>query len=107
MKRNVLRTIWLPTLAMLLGLSGAAAQNRPGGVAVTGIVVDQRRAPVTDATVTLQQESDASKEPVKTDAAGRFRFEGVGDGSYSVEVEHEGFARSVTPLRLAEGRRRR
>jgi hypothetical protein len=32
MKRNALRTIWLPTL-VLLGLTGAAAQNRPGGVA--------------------------------------------------------------------------
>jgi hypothetical protein len=35
MKRNVLRTIWMPTL-LLLGLPSAAAQNRPGGVAVTG-----------------------------------------------------------------------
>jgi hypothetical protein len=100
MKRNVLRTIWLPTL-VLLGLSGAAAQNRPGGVAVTGIVIDQRRAPVTDATVTLQQELNAARESAKTDAAGRFHFEGVGDGSYTVEVEHEGFARSVTPLQVS------
>jgi hypothetical protein len=99
MERNILRTIWLPTL-VLLGLTSAAAQNRPGGVAVTGLVVDPRRAPVTDATVTLHQEPNATEEPVKTDAAGRFRFEGVGDGSYSVEVEHEGFARSVTPLQV-------
>jgi hypothetical protein len=99
MKRNVLQTIWLPTL-VLLGLTSAAAQNRPDGVAVTGTVVDLRRAPVTDATVTLRREPDATEESVKTDAAGRFRFEGVGDGSYSVEVEHEGFARSVTPLQV-------
>jgi hypothetical protein len=100
MKRNVLRMIWLPTL-VLLGLSGAAAQNRSGGEAVTGIVIDQRRAPVTDATVTLYQELNATGEPVKTDAAGRFHFEGVGEGSYSVEIEHEGFARSVTPLQVS------
>src|SRR5882672_10941913 len=99
MKRNVLRTIWLPTL-VLLGVTSAAAQNRPGGVAVTGTVVDPRRAPVADATVKLQQEPNPTEEPAKTDAAGRFRFEGVGDGSYSVEVEHEGFARSVTPLQV-------
>jgi Carboxypeptidase regulatory-like domain len=100
MKRNFLRSIWLLAL-VLLALTGAAAQNRPGGVAVTGTVVDQRRAPVTDATVTLHQEPNATQEPVKTDAAGRFRFEGVGDGSYSVEVVHEGFARSVTPLQVS------
>jgi Carboxypeptidase regulatory-like domain len=92
--------IWLPTL-VLLGLSGAAAQDRTGGVAVTGTVVDQRRAPVMDATVTLHQEPNATQEPVKTDAAGRFRIEGVVYGSYSIEVEHEGFARSVTPLQVS------
>jgi hypothetical protein len=100
MKSNFLRTIWLPAL-VLLGLTGASAQNRPGGAAVTGTVVDQRRAPVTDATVTLHQEPNPTQEPVKTDAAGRFRFEGVADGSYSVEVEHEGFARSFTPLQVS------
>jgi hypothetical protein len=100
MKRNVLRTIGLPTL-VLLGLTGAVAQNQPGGVAVTGTVVDQRRAPVTDATVTFHQGLNATEEPVMTDAAGRFRFEGVGEGSYTVEVEHEGFARSVTPLQVS------
>jgi hypothetical protein len=83
MKRNVLRMIRLPTL-VLLGLSGAAAQNRSGGVAVTGIVIDQRRAPLTDATVTLHQELNATGEPVKTDAAGRFHFEGVGEGTRNI-----------------------
>jgi hypothetical protein len=92
--------LWLPTL-VLLGLSGAAAQNKSGGVAVTGTVVDQRRTPVTDATVSLHQEPNAAQKPVKTDAAGRFRIEGVVDGSYSIEVEHEGFARSVTPLQVS------
>jgi hypothetical protein len=100
MNRNFLRTIWLPAL-VLLGLTGAAAQDRPGGVAVTGTVVDQRRAPVTDATVTLHQDPNATLEPVKTDAAGRFRFEGVGEGGYLVQVEHEGFARSVTSLQVS------
>jgi hypothetical protein len=86
---------------VLLGHSGAAAQNRPAGVAVTGIVIDQRRAPVTDATVALHREPNAVEEPVKTDVAGRFRFEAVVDGSYSIEVEHDGFARSVTPVQVS------
>jgi len=100
MNRNVLRTIWLSTLVVLC-LSGAAAQNQPSSIAVTGTVVDQRRSPVTDATVTLHQDPNGTDEAVKTDAAGRFVFMGVGDGSYSVEVEHEGFARSITPLQVS------
>ena len=100
MKRNILRTIWIPAL-VLMGLTSAVAQNRPGDATVTGTVVDQRRSPVTDATVTLRQSPNATAETVKTDAAGRFRFEGVADGSYSVQVEHEGFARSVTPLQVS------
>jgi Carboxypeptidase regulatory-like domain/TonB dependent receptor len=99
MKRDVLRTSWLVTL-VLLGLTGAAAQSRSGGVAVTGTVVDQRRAPVTDATVTLKGGFNAKEEQVETDAAGQFRFEGADAGSYSLEVEHEGFAGSVTPLQV-------
>ena len=100
MKKNVLRTIWLAAL-VLLGLSGAAAQNQAGGFAVTGIVIDQRRAPVAEATVTLRQEPELPVEMVKTDVAGRFHFEGVPDGSYTVEVEHEGFAQSLTPLQTS------
>jgi Carboxypeptidase regulatory-like domain/TonB dependent receptor len=100
MIRNALRMIWLPTLALLC-LSGAAAQNRPEGVAVTGTVTDQRHAPVVDATVTLHQEANETPVPVRTDTAGRFHFDGVADGNYSIEVEREGFARSVTPLQVS------
>jgi hypothetical protein len=100
MKRNILQTIWIPAL-VLMALTSAVAQNRPGDATVTGTVIDQRRSPVADATVTLRQEPNATQEPVKTDVTGRFRFEGVRDGSYSVEVEHEGFARSVTPLQVS------
>ncbi len=85
---------------MLLSLTCAAAQNR-GGVALTGTVLDPRRNPVADATVTLAQGSSAAQEAVKTDAAGRFRFEGVGDGSYSVQVAHDGFAPSDTSLQIS------
>jgi hypothetical protein len=78
----------------------AAAQERPGGVAVTGSVVDPRRAPVAGAAVTLKQEPAATVASAKTDAAGRFRFDSVADGDYSIEVEHEGFAHSVTPMHV-------
>jgi hypothetical protein len=99
-KRKILRPIWLLAL-VLLGLSSAAAQNSPGGVVVTGVVIDQRRTPVVDASVALHPEAQAAQETAKTDAAGRFRFEKVGEGNYTVEVEHGGFARSVTNLQIS------
>ena len=99
MKRTVLGTICLWALC-LAGTPGAAAQKRPGGVAVTGSVVDPRRAPVTDAVVTLKQEPGTAVASAKTDAAGRFHFDSVEDGDYSIEVEREGFAPSVTPLQV-------
>jgi hypothetical protein len=99
MKRNTLLTICVSALC-LAGMSSAAAQDRRDGMSVTGIVVDPRRAPVAEAAVTLSQEPGAVVGSAKTDAAGRFHFDGVTDGEYSIEVEHEGFARSVTALRV-------
>src|SRR5882672_11645092 len=99
MKRTILLTICVSALC-LAGMSRAAAQGRRDGVSVTGIVVDPRRAPVAEAAVTLSQEPGAVVGSAKTDTAGRFHFDGVADGDYSIEVEHEGFARSVTALRV-------
>jgi Carboxypeptidase regulatory-like domain len=99
MTRNIRRTLWPPIL-VLLALTGAMAQIQPSGIALTGTVVDQRRAPVTDATVTLKGARNYMVEQVKTDAAGRFRFDRVDAGSFSLEVEQEGFAHSVTPVQV-------
>lgn len=106
----------LLTLGLLtLALPTVRAQNRPGGVAVAGSVRDPRGSPVANATVALMQGTEtqlptqlptqlstqlATQVATKTDAAGRFRFENVFEGNYSVEVQHDGFEMSVTPLQV-------
>jgi hypothetical protein len=82
------------------GAAAARAQNAPRGFGVTGQVRDPRGAPVADAAVTLKRESDTVLPVAKTDAAGRFRFDGVLEGSYSVEVAHDGFEPVVKGLQI-------
>jgi Carboxypeptidase regulatory-like domain len=87
-------------LLVLFAAGSAMAQNRSQVVPVTGTVLDPSRASTSDATVTLKQGSNKVLSSVTTDALGRFRFDAVPDGNYSIEVQHEGFALSVTALRV-------
>ena len=82
------------------GAAAARAQNAPRGFGVTGQVRDPRGAPVAEAAVTLKREGDTVSPVAKTDAAGRFRFDGVLKGSYSVEVAHDGFEPAVKGLQI-------
>jgi hypothetical protein len=59
--------------------------------AIVGAVVDPSGAAIADATVTMISIEAGSKRSAKTDGAGRFNFPQLKPGSYSVEVEAEGF----------------
>lgn len=87
-------------LMVVIGLGSAAAQSKPQGVPVTGTVLDPSRTATSDATVTLRQGPDSVVSSVTSDASGKFRFDAVPDGTYSIEVQHDGFRLSVTPLRV-------
>jgi len=85
----------------LVAVSSAWAQN-PGRMgAIAGTLFDPSGATVPDATVTLKR---GAKElsSVKTDASGRFRFEGIPQGNYSIEILQEGFQPSLTPAQVQE-----
>jgi len=97
MTRIIRRELCLIVL-VLLGSAGAMAQNRARPVPVTGTVLDPSGSFVFEATVTLKQTSGKAVSSAKTDAMGRFRFAAVSEGSYSIEVQHQGFDLSVTPL---------
>ena len=102
----VLKGIAFAALA-LLSLRGAHAQDRPRPVPVTGTVVDLRRNSVSDAAVSLKQDSGKVVSSTKTDAAGRFRFAAVAPGNYSIEITHERFTDSTTPIEVGPNRPRR
>ena len=93
------RTAWLIVL-VLIGVGGATAQTPSRGVPVAGRVLDPSQAGATAATVTLKRGADTEVSSTQTDESGRFRFPAVADGDYFLEVRHEGFADSVTPLQV-------
>jgi len=77
------------------------AQRPPQSVAVTGTVLDPSGASTPDADVTLKQGSSSVRAQGKTDPGGKFRFDAVPPGNYSIEVQHEGFKNSFTPVKVS------
>src|ERR1700693_2042099 len=91
--------IWLSLVALVV-VSSAIAQRPPQTLPVTGIVLDPSGAYTPDATVTLKQGSNSVRAQGKTDSTGKFRFDAVASGNYSVEVQLEGFKKSITPVKV-------
>lgn len=82
----------------LATVSGAAAQaNR---VSLSGHVVDQNRANVNGARVTLQQTGTRIKLTSTTDAEGKFNFGNLAPGAYNLSVTGTGFSIATQELRL-------
>jgi len=94
------RRSWLVVL-FLTAVSCAWAQNQARNAPIAGTVFDPSGASVPDATVTLKRGTKALSS-VKTDASGRFRFEAIPPGNYSIEILQEGFEPSLTPVQVQE-----
>lgn len=75
----------------LAGLVAMVAAQTPVGV-LAGAVRDAEGGVIPGATITANAGGDARK--VVTDAAGRYRFEGLATGTYRVDAELAGFRRS-------------
>jgi hypothetical protein len=83
-----------------LGASAGLAQTSAPGVIVTGVVLDPTDAGVSEAKVILQRSDGAGPQSSDADAVGAFRFERVRPGSYRLTVEHEGFKRATSQVRI-------
>jgi protocatechuate 3,4-dioxygenase beta subunit len=83
----------------------AAAQPAPGTGVITGRVVEEgTNAPLADATVRLMtmirpEPGQPMPEPrqASTDREGRYRFEGLAPGRYSIAVQKTGYASPTFP----------
>ena len=85
-----------PSMAPALG-----AQNTPRTVQVTGLLVDRGTdAPVRDAFVAL----DSTNHAVYTDADGRFRFDEIVPGTYTVRIRHIAYGNQTQALVVEPGR---
>ncbi|MFQ5789520.1 MAG: TonB-dependent receptor domain-containing protein [Acidobacteriota bacterium] len=78
-----------------------AAQRESASLLVR--VADPQGAALVGATVTLHRRDDRVRVTAVTDAAGAYRFQGLGAGLYLVEVQAPGFAIApAQPVRLRE-----
>lgn len=77
-------------LALLMLPGVAFAQLYTGSL--TGTVLDPAGKPVADAKVVLDDLNRATHGFSSTDRSGRYIFQALSPGSYSVEIEAEGFA---------------
>ncbi|HLM55864.1 MAG TPA: TonB-dependent receptor [Pyrinomonadaceae bacterium] len=100
-----LRLLFLVALCgvMLLGARAVPAQQGATRGGVTGTVRDLAGAAVGDADVSLVNAQQLQLGVTRTDAEGRFRFEGVAPGSYVLMVTRADFSRRREPVRVSAG----
>ena len=79
----------------------AEAQSDEAGQ-VTGHVVDQDRAPIAGAKITISSKDGSLVRSTVTDAQGEFSLT-IGVGEYSIKVSASGFADAVRPAVKANG----
>lgn len=91
---------------IVAGLALPAASAGAGDSAmISGRVVDAAGAAVAEATVTLRRGAVGFQRSLRTDAAGRFAFEGLAEGAYQASATHAGFSVASRPLILDAGQR--
>jgi hypothetical protein len=91
---------WL-AVSFLIAVSSALAQNQVRTATIAGTVFDPSGASVPSATVALKRGASLFSS-VKTDASGRFRFEAIPQGNYSIEIQQEGFGPSLTAVQVQD-----
>ncbi len=80
-------------IALVLTLSvGLTAQEYRGRV--SGVVVDPSQAPIAGAKVTLRNPQTGTDSTQESDVTGKYRFDYVLPGAYTVQVESAGFSRA-------------
>ena len=82
-------------LAFLLAFSSLPAFAQVDTGAIVGTVTDSQQQKLAGATVVLRQDATGLERKIESDRDGNFGFAPIAIGTYSLTVEHEGFARSV------------
>ncbi|MGH8597917.1 MAG: TonB-dependent receptor [Gammaproteobacteria bacterium] len=90
----------LAVVAILLLTSNLPAQS--GGV-ISGQVTDRSSNAVASASVVIRNIATGAESETKTDNTGRYQFTGLGNGSYRITVEHEGFSTAARVATIATG----
>jgi protocatechuate 3,4-dioxygenase beta subunit len=98
---DVIRLVVATMVSAVVGLGLQISANPPGGnlASVQGQVTDASGHPLRKAGVTLRAAGDGpqSRSPYTgvTDADGRYSFNGIAPGGYTLEVERAGYLRKL------------
>ena len=85
----------LAMLALIVLTVPALGQSQATTGVIEGIVYDQNGAVIADANVRVKQKETGLERTSRTDENGRFRALLLPSGTYTVEVEKQGFGRLV------------
>src|SRR5580704_13455558 len=92
------------TMASLLLVLPALAQNGADGGQIAGVVKDPDQAVVSGAEVTLANQQTKVKITAVSDGQGGYKFQSLQPGTYVVEVDVKGFKSTTSPeLKVAAG----
>lgn len=90
----------LITLAAVAAVALQAALLAQSFATITGSIVDQSGAALPGVAVTVYNTARNSRQEGVTDAGGRFELVGLAPGSYALEADLPGFARSRQTLTI-------
>ena len=99
-KVAVALVVWAISIAVPIGQSTPPAQ--PAGAVITGSVVDSKLAVLPGVKVTLQR-AEKTVATTVTNAEGKFRFDGIATGAYTVRAELSGFPTLTRDFTVKDG----
>ena len=92
---------WLLVCALMLLPTNLFAQQN---ATVQGTVVDEQKAVMPGATVTMTEAASGRQSVAVTAADGRYRFDNLAPGQYQLKIELPGFATAeITAIELLVG----
>src|SRR5687767_10285898 len=88
---------------ILVSSLGTASWSQTNQVTLSGQVIDQTKAVIRGAVVTLRQKSAGLERRMITDDSGSFRFEQIAQGNYLLTVAGAGFSAVTQELLFSNG----
>lgn len=78
-------------LSLLLVLGTPLLYAQQGGGVLEGVVRDTAKRPLTEVTVSLDDQAEGRTQATQTDTAGHFRFDAVPAGTYVLRAKKQGY----------------
>jgi outer membrane receptor protein involved in Fe transport len=96
---------WCLLLMVFAAFTGQVFGQATASASIEGTVVDQSKAVVPDAAVTITNSATGATRTTTTNSNGSFRFELLPVGTYDVKISKSGFATATAPkVQLQIGR---